>query len=216
MRRAHQAFLFKTIAIICLSGLAFTAAASSDFYMKIGDIKGESTDAKHKDWIIIESMSSPSSRADAGAATEVVAPRDAASGLPTGKRQHKPMPVASAHEVVAPRDAASGLPTGKRQHKPMMAAPAPEDGAIDKSSPDSMGGPVDASQTFSVRGLPAAAADYLRAACASGEHIKEATLGQRSTNTETVLHDVAVSCPADGSFDLNAKHQKTGHVTLMK
>lgn len=28
-------------------------------YMKLGDIKGESTDAEHKDWIIIESMSSP-------------------------------------------------------------------------------------------------------------------------------------------------------------
>lgn len=28
-------------------------------YLKLGDIKGESTDADHKDWIIIESMSSP-------------------------------------------------------------------------------------------------------------------------------------------------------------
>lgn len=28
-------------------------------FMKAGDIKGESTDAKHKDWILIESMSSP-------------------------------------------------------------------------------------------------------------------------------------------------------------
>jgi type VI secretion system secreted protein Hcp len=28
-------------------------------YMKLGDIKGEATDTDHKDWIIIESMSSP-------------------------------------------------------------------------------------------------------------------------------------------------------------
>jgi type VI secretion system Hcp family effector len=28
-------------------------------YMKLGDIKGEATDSKHKDWIIIQSMSSP-------------------------------------------------------------------------------------------------------------------------------------------------------------
>jgi type VI secretion system secreted protein Hcp len=28
-------------------------------FMKAGDIKGESTDAKHKDWILIESMSAP-------------------------------------------------------------------------------------------------------------------------------------------------------------
>ena len=28
-------------------------------YMKLGDIKGEATDADHKEWVIIESMSSP-------------------------------------------------------------------------------------------------------------------------------------------------------------
>ena len=28
-------------------------------YMKLGDIKGEATDTDHKDWILIESMSSP-------------------------------------------------------------------------------------------------------------------------------------------------------------
>ena len=28
-------------------------------FMKLGDIKGEATDSDHKDWIIIESMSSP-------------------------------------------------------------------------------------------------------------------------------------------------------------
>ena len=28
-------------------------------FMKLGDIKGEATDTEHKDWIIIESMSSP-------------------------------------------------------------------------------------------------------------------------------------------------------------
>ena len=28
-------------------------------YMKLGDIKGEATDADHKEWILIESMSSP-------------------------------------------------------------------------------------------------------------------------------------------------------------
>jgi len=28
-------------------------------FLKLGDIKGEATDSKHKDWIIIQSMSSP-------------------------------------------------------------------------------------------------------------------------------------------------------------
>ena len=31
-------------------------------FMKLGDVKGEATDQDHKDWIIIESMSSPISR----------------------------------------------------------------------------------------------------------------------------------------------------------
>src|ERR1043165_4020450 len=30
------------------------------------------------------------------------------------------MVIAVSHEVVSPRDAASGLPTGKRQHKPLV------------------------------------------------------------------------------------------------
>jgi type VI secretion system secreted protein Hcp len=34
-------------------------------------------------------------------------------------REGKIMVIAYNHEVVAPRDAASGLPTGKRQHKPL-------------------------------------------------------------------------------------------------
>ena len=72
--------------------------------------------------------------------SNVVAPRDAASGLPTGKRQHKPVVVTKPLDNTAPaqptapgavvggnppddgtvaRDAASGLATGKRQHKPL-------------------------------------------------------------------------------------------------
>ncbi len=43
--------------------------------------------------------------------------RDAASGLPTGKRQHKPV----SSSLGKPRDAASGMPTGKRQHKPLSS-----------------------------------------------------------------------------------------------
>ena len=66
----------------------------------------------------------------------VTAPRDAASGLATGKRQHKPVSFVvsptdnSVSEVINPRDAARGLPTGKRQHKPIVIS-----GGIDKSTP---------------------------------------------------------------------------------
>lgn len=46
--RLIAAFLF-------LGAVNLNAAA----FMKLGDIKGEATDNEHKDWIIIESMSSP-------------------------------------------------------------------------------------------------------------------------------------------------------------
>ena len=53
-------------------------------------------------------------------ASNAANPRDAASGLATGKRQHKPYslgrPLAvdgSVQVIVAPRDAASGLPTSR-------------------------------------------------------------------------------------------------------
>ena len=35
-------------------------------------------------------------------------------------REKKIMVIAVSHEVISPRDAASGLPTGKRQHKPFI------------------------------------------------------------------------------------------------
>jgi hypothetical protein len=53
-------------------------------------------------------------------ASQIVSPRDPASGQATGKRQHKPytlskpLPVdGSVQVIVSPRDAASGLPTGR-------------------------------------------------------------------------------------------------------
>ncbi|MDP3313062.1 type VI secretion system tube protein Hcp [Lutibacter sp.] len=71
---------------------------------------------------------------------DVKSPRDAASGMATGKRQHEQVRFIreysvsstdnSVTEVISPRDAASGLPTGKRQHKPVTITKE-----IDKSSP---------------------------------------------------------------------------------
>ena len=67
---------------------------------------------------------------------DIKSSRDAASGLATGKRMHKPFSVFvsasdnAVSEVKSPRDAASGLPTGKRMHKPMTLAKE-----YDKSSP---------------------------------------------------------------------------------
>lgn len=71
---------------------------------------------------------------------DVKSPRDAASGMATGKRGYdyyqakSEFSVSSSDnsvsEVKNSRDAASGLPTGKRQHKPMTITKE-----LDKSSP---------------------------------------------------------------------------------
>ena len=47
-------------AVMALTGYIPEADAAA--FMKLGDIKGEATDNEHKDWIIIESMSSAISR----------------------------------------------------------------------------------------------------------------------------------------------------------
>jgi hypothetical protein len=78
----------------------------------------------------------------------VKSPRDAASGLPTGKRMHKPMSFLvsssdnSVTEVKSPRDVATGQSTGKRQHKPIRIpkeynASTPKLAGIAVSSSDS-------------------------------------------------------------------------------
>jgi type VI protein secretion system component Hcp len=73
-----------------------TSCACAMNYMKLGDIKGEAMDrAASTGEIDVLSWSWG----------EVVSPRDAASGLPTGKREP-----------------GSGLATGKRQHKPFSVS----------------------------------------------------------------------------------------------
>lgn len=65
-------------------------------------------------------ISSTSTGCDIVFKNEITTPRDAASGLPTGKRQHKPfMFTVSASdnvatEITSPRDIASGQASGKR------------------------------------------------------------------------------------------------------
>lgn len=94
-------------AIRLAAGLAVAAAATSaagaaDTYLKLGGVQGDSARGKGETTIKVESWSWGESNTgtSAGARTavggapasgSVVSPRDSASGLPTGKRQHKPM-----------------------------------------------------------------------------------------------------------------------------
>jgi type VI secretion system secreted protein Hcp len=61
IKNSFAALALPTIAALALLGT--TAATDAAAFMKLGDIKGEATDNEHKDWIIIESMSSPIFRA---------------------------------------------------------------------------------------------------------------------------------------------------------
>ncbi len=70
----------------------FELPPASAIYIKIGDIKGETKDKDHKDWIDVLSI-------DWGISNT----RDAASGLPTGKRQHKPVMLAKAIDKASPK-----------------------------------------------------------------------------------------------------------------
>ena len=59
----NQLVLLSVCSIVAFMMLAgFAPEADAAAFMKLGDIKGEATDNDHKDWIIIESMSSAISR----------------------------------------------------------------------------------------------------------------------------------------------------------
>ncbi len=66
----------------------------------------------------------------AAAVTVTVTPREASSGMATGRSAAG----ATAGGVISPRDPASGLPTGKRMHKPFVITKE-----LDKATPLLMG-----------------------------------------------------------------------------
>jgi type VI protein secretion system component Hcp len=90
------------LATVVVSGALLAATASlaaSDFYIRFEGVDGEATRSR-PETIELQSWSFGASQ------TAVVAPRDSASGLATGKRQHKPMTVITP-EATDARTAAS-------------------------------------------------------------------------------------------------------------
>ncbi|MEX2148666.1 MAG: type VI secretion system tube protein Hcp [Steroidobacteraceae bacterium] len=78
------------LSTVVISGVLLAATASlaaSDYYIKFDGVDGESKSRARAETIELQSWSFGASQAG------VVAPRDSASGLATGKRQHKPMTV---------------------------------------------------------------------------------------------------------------------------
>lgn len=78
--------------------------AASDMYIKLGDIKGE--------FKVVHCPGGTCAVSDLAAGSYQVQVCDE-KGAPVSSS------VVLSHSVVSPRDAASGLATGKRQHKPM-------------------------------------------------------------------------------------------------
>lgn len=83
---------FKTLVLTALSSvLLVPLGGHGAVFMKLGDIKGEATDEGHKEWINLSSFSHG-----------ITEQSDSASGLPTGKRQHKPFVVTKPVDKASP------------------------------------------------------------------------------------------------------------------
>lgn len=79
----HPRFSGAASALVCIGLSIAAAAAAAAGYMKLGDIKGEATDRARGETIEIESWSWGASQPS----------RDAASGMASGKRMHKPLTI---------------------------------------------------------------------------------------------------------------------------
>jgi len=202
---------------VALAGTA-PAMAASDYYLKIEGVEGEAAAP-----IAIESWSWGQSNPSAQRETK---PRDAASGLATGKRMHKPMmPITAAHPDGDCDDtdckAASGAMTHGDPHvdtRPGFAELSQQDSvssfslvlpseAVAKAEMCAKGKHFP-SVVITAREAVYEMSDVSVASCtsteASGRQTQGATFGEKSAATTTVQ--------LTGSM----KHQKTGHVTLLK
>jgi type VI protein secretion system component Hcp len=167
---------------------AVSAFAASDYYLKLGDIKGESAEHAAQATLQVSAFSWGANQA--GSSHTV-------SG--GGKASMQDLSVTRA---AAPRDAASGMPTGKRQHKPVMLT-ADGEGAADSAM---------RTVNVSIPAADSATTQSLDRACASGNHIESAELGGKGERYK--LSDVVVSsCTVAG---IERKYELRGHVTLMK
>ncbi|MEE8294852.1 MAG: type VI secretion system tube protein Hcp [Sphingomonadales bacterium] len=84
-----SAGLFALAVLIILPGISDAEAAA---FMKIADIKGESTDKDHKGWIVIDSISSPLSEVAATSGTSA-----------TGARRTEPLVLTKAVDKASPK-----------------------------------------------------------------------------------------------------------------
>ena len=97
------------------------ASSSSDTkatHVAVGDVNGDG----RADVMVSNKNSAHATEAAASTAADSSkdqAPRDAASGQASGKRQHQPITITKETDKATPLDAASGQASGKRMHRPV-------------------------------------------------------------------------------------------------
>jgi hypothetical protein len=148
MKKNIHILALLAFAIVSLTSLR--SFASADYYLKIEGVKGESKIVRCPDGTcsidnlnsgdfkitVVDAYGNAIPDAKFKVTATVTEPRDASTGMATGKMYSttgQPTPVGEASNdksVTAPRDAATGLATGKRQHKPFVITKE-----LDKSSP---------------------------------------------------------------------------------
>jgi hypothetical protein len=181
------------IAVVSLC--ATPALAATDYYMKLGDVKGESKD--HKQTIEVLSWSWGLSQGGSAGSTKGGATARAAA------------PTASVETaVVAPRDAASGQASGKRTA--VAAGDLDGDGRADVAAAEPQLDAVN-EVTLKIRESPTLPS-RARQGCAAGTHFGTVNLGGKGKQYR-MQDAVVTACEIqDGVRTMKVK----GHVTLLK
>lgn len=225
------AFIFAA-GISALTMATAAQAAQADYYLKIEGIEGE---AKVAEWSF--------GACNAGQCSTVKSPRDAASGLETGKRQHKPSVTASQNtqslresptsthshhasdaSAGAARTTTYDLKTNKGARTAGGVAVAAGDLDGDGAADLAYAATLDEVSSFSLT-FQKIEASY-RKIC-MGKHIASATLRAGADIYE--ITGATVACSSGGVTGVDdwqeqqmvltggqMKHTKTGHVTLLK
>jgi type VI secretion system secreted protein Hcp len=97
MFHTHRKQTLLTLALASVLAWQFSSTAHAAGYLKLGDIKGESTDQAHSGELEVESWSWGETNVAASGK------REAATGMPTGKRQHKPLMITKLVDKASPK-----------------------------------------------------------------------------------------------------------------
>ena len=115
--RAHAMAASLAFGLFVLVAAAGAAGEQNAGYLRIvtshGAIAGSSTDPAHQGWIPLREASAPSV-SEITATNATIESHESQPARPSTKTAAS----GSASRATSPRDAASGLPSGKRMHKP--------------------------------------------------------------------------------------------------